>query len=116
MPPYGSHCERLRIEGLMNTVCFYHEHEIVLDLSFIRLTIASLLTYVGDVASHCKVVLKPSVKNNGLHRWSNNGICFNPTNPIIVLVKLVCVSVQLFWFPNKHFFLWLLVAFLLSLW
>ncbi len=100
MPPCGSYCERLRIKRPLSTqLFFYHEHETVLE----RLTIASLLTYVGDVASHCKAVLKPSVKKDGLYRWSGNGICLDPANTIIVSVKLGVVSVQVFWFPNKHF-------------
>lgn len=61
---------------------------------------------MGDLASHCKVVLKPSVKKDGLYRWSGNGICSDPTNTIIVSVKLCVDSVQGFWFLNKHVSFW----------
>lgn len=62
------------------------------------------MAYVGDVASHCKVVLKSSVKKDGLYRWSGNGIYLNPTNTIIVSVKLCVGSVQICEFPNKYWF------------
>lgn len=48
------------------------------------------MAYVGDVASHCKVVLKSSVKKDGLYRWSGNGIYLNPTNTYYCLSETLC--------------------------